>query len=114
MRNSALQPSASRDTLTSHTASQLSSFSVSLYQYRSCLTPAGFTANSYAVRRSWYESIRTLIQSDGDSSSRRGGGAANRAGLGWEARAWAKSGAASVTTRDAGPRGGLPPPFWPP
>ena len=29
-------------------------------------TPAAFTANSYAVRRSWYESMTTRIQSDGD------------------------------------------------
>src|SRR6185436_15084418 len=52
MRNSAFQPSRSRLTVTSHTASQLSSVLVSLNQYLSCLTPAGLTANSYAVRRS--------------------------------------------------------------
>src|SRR5439155_6074746 len=71
IRNSAVQPSALRDTATFHTASQLSSRLLSLYQYRSCLTPAGFTANSYAVRRSWYESISTRIQSDGEGASRR-------------------------------------------
>ena len=32
MRNSAVQPSASRETFTSHTASQLSSLLLSLYQ----------------------------------------------------------------------------------
>src|SRR5262245_41835304 len=68
---SAVHPSWSRDTATSHTASQLESLFVSLNQYRSRFTPEGFTANSYAVRRSWYESMKTRIQSDGVSSSRR-------------------------------------------
>src|SRR5688572_16280950 len=45
MRNSASQPSASRFTVTSHTASQLSSLLLSLYQYASCLTPSGLTPN---------------------------------------------------------------------
>src|SRR4051812_29198868 len=64
--NSAVHPFWSRDTVTSHTASQLLSLFVSLNQYRSCLTPSGLTANSYAVRRSWYESINTRIQSQGE------------------------------------------------
>jgi hypothetical protein len=52
MRNSALHPRASRATETSHTASQLESLLVSANRYRSSLTPAGLTPNSYAVRRS--------------------------------------------------------------
>ena len=71
MRNSADHPCGSRATLTSHTASQLESRFQSLNQYASAFTPAGFTANSYAVRRSWYESIITWIQSLGESPSRR-------------------------------------------
>ncbi len=45
MRNSALQPDVSRATATSHTASQLSSWLMSLKWYVSIFTPSGFTAN---------------------------------------------------------------------
>jgi len=71
MRNSARQPSAACDTETSHTASHPSSSLASFDHATSRLTPAGLTANSNALRRSWNESTKTRIQSDGEFESRR-------------------------------------------
>ena len=45
IRNSACHPSPLRRTMTSHTASQLSSLLLSLNQYESCFTPIGLTPN---------------------------------------------------------------------
>jgi len=86
MRNSARQPSLSRETATSQTASQPPSSLPSLDQARSSLTPAGFTPNSKAVRLSWNESTMTFSQSDGESVSRRVRRLTSRCGSGSCAR----------------------------
>jgi len=63
IRYSATHPAESTRVATSQIASQLRSSLKSLNVYTSFLTPRGLTLNRNAVRRSWYESMITCIQS---------------------------------------------------